>query len=250
MGDTEILKMDSTMNENLIDMIRKTPLRPLLRWPYRKYMDLRRSLRRGFFRKTLKTVVNNPDLIFEDSKILADLSFGWANEEYSANLEYLQLCLEYAAREKLPILECGSGLSTILLGLIARDNGTTIWTLEHVSSWYKLVQQYLHEFQIDNVKLLLSPPKKYGELTWYDVPMNLPPDQFSLVICDGHPSNKWEEQYNLFPVMKHKFMSGCTVLLDTGNQDPGQAFMSYWATELDLKYEVYGNSTPYYIVHI
>lgn len=238
------------MKKSLINFTRKTPLKPLLRLPYRKYMDLRRSLRRNFFRKTLKTVIINPNRIIEDSKVLTDLSYGWANEEYSANLEYLQLCLEYATHAKQPILECGSGLSTILLGLIARDTGTTVWTLEHISSWYKLVQQYLHEFQIDNVNILLSPPKKYGNLNWYDVPMNVLPDQFSLVICDGHPSSKWEEQYNIFPVMKHKFMSGCTVLLDTGNQDPGQVYMSHWATELDLKYEVYGNKTPCYIVHI
>ena len=67
------------------------------------------------FRQTMKRLLADPDFNLDDPTILGKLEYGWANP-ISASTEYLLECVSYASKAKLPILECGSGLSTIVIG--------------------------------------------------------------------------------------------------------------------------------------
>ena len=59
-------------------------------------------------------------------RTLAWLRQGWGNEGYSADTSYLEAIRHWASRVHGPILECGSGLTTLLLGIVARDQVTTL----------------------------------------------------------------------------------------------------------------------------
>ena len=54
------------------------------------------------------------------------LSYGWGNEGFSAEDIFLQAVVRHAAVSTAPVLECGSGLSTILLA-IARSLRVIGW---------------------------------------------------------------------------------------------------------------------------
>src|SRR5215475_13344481 len=58
--------------------------------------------------------------------LLAELIRTWGNEEWNADPPYLLAVCEAASRVNAPILECGSGLTTILLGIFAARRGVQV----------------------------------------------------------------------------------------------------------------------------
>jgi hypothetical protein len=127
------------------NVLGKTPLSPLYQW-------LRRTYRGYFFRRRMKELLDNHDFNLDDPKVLTDLSYGWANW-VSASIDYLQATVKFTSQAKFPILECGSGLSTIVAGLVAKKHGNTVWSLESSKTWYRRVKYYLEKYQIDSVRL-------------------------------------------------------------------------------------------------
>jgi hypothetical protein len=70
-------------------------------------------------------------------ELLDQLIFGWGNESWSADKTYLREVVEIAARTNGPTLECGSGLTTVLAGIVAANRGTRLCSLEHHGVWAK-----------------------------------------------------------------------------------------------------------------
>src|SRR6185295_13403707 len=86
--------------------------------------------------------------------MLQSLSAGWGNDGYAANIDYLEEVAKNAASTEGPILECGSGLTTLLLGLVAGRRGVPVHSLEHSQSWRLRVSKVLTENQISNVQVI------------------------------------------------------------------------------------------------
>jgi len=177
--------------------------------------------------------------------VLADLIYGWGNATWSALEEYLAACIHHAMASRGPILECGSGLSTILLGVIAKKRGQSHWAFEHKPEWATKVQIYLDKYKLDSVVLCLNPLKDYGNFCWYDPPLESIPDRFSLVICDGPPGSTKGGRYGVVPIMLERLEPGCVILLDDAHRTPEIEIAKRWATELDSTFEICGAKKPY-----
>ena len=225
--------------KNLIEAVRKTPLEPIIRFGGRTYRNF-------IFRRTMKKVMSDPENFLNDYDTLAELSYGWANEGYSASVEYLQDCVQYTAQSELPILECGSGISTIVVGLIAKKYGNIVWTFEHSKPWYKRVKKTLMKYNIDSVKLNHGPMVEYGEYTWYKAPLDAMPSKFSLVLCDGPADVKTRAKQNIFPLMKDRFDAGSIVLYDDIPKIIPEDDIPGWIDRLNMSYVVRGTKNPYY----
>lgn len=168
-------------------------------------------------------------------KMLADLQHCWGNKSYVANLDYLEEVAHRAAIASGPVLECGSGLTTILLGLLAGRRGIDIYSLEHIPEWHALVSTKLQRFGIPRVTLFLSPLRDYGSFSWYDPPLTCLPDKFSLVVCDGPPGRVPGGRYGLLPVLKHHITSSELILLDDADRPGELEVLHRWSTEADVK---------------
>lgn len=197
----------------------------------------RRIRRVSFLRAKLQELIDNPNMALDDPKVLNDLSHGWSNRNAASN-EYLLKIIDYTSKTALPILECGSGLSTLVCGLAAKKHGKTLWTLESSKPWYRRIRRYLDEFQIDSVKLIYSPLVSHGDFYWYDAPFKSMPESFSLVICDGPSNEDQARRYGLFPLMKQRFSPGCVILFDNNDAEPEQEGLHYWMKELNLSSQV------------
>lgn len=85
------------------------------------------------FGRAMEKFVENPEAaLASEGGVLPDLIYGWGNGDWSALDEYLTECVRHALVCKGPILECGSGLTTILVGAIAKKRNSTMWSLEHL----------------------------------------------------------------------------------------------------------------------
>ena len=231
------------MINSILEIARKTPLRPFYRWARMNY-------RNPVFRKTMRKIIADPRYFLDDGEVLTNLSYGWGNESHSAGIEYLLDCAGYAAQSKLPILECGSGLTTIVAGLIAQKTGNTVWSLEHMKSWYKRVRKYIKKYKISSVKISHAPLIDHDGFSWYDAPLKSMPDKFSLVICDGPPKDIKGGRYGLLPVMRERLAPGCIILFDNAMWEKEQANIARWAKEINMNYETRGTERPYYVIKL
>lgn len=180
-----------------------------------------------------------------DHGVLAELVQGWGNK-WSAQHEYLAACLEQARDADGPILECGSGLSTILLGAVAQATGNTVVSLEHEPKYAFKVQHYLDKYHLTTVKLCVVPLSTYGEFDWYTPPpLDSLPEKFALVVCDGPPGITRGGRYGLVPVMLEKLRPDCTILLDDGAREGERETAERWAKLLGGVPEMAGTEKPY-----
>lgn len=213
-------------------------------------VSVRRRLKRAYlglvFRPAMKRFLRNPEAYARpDHPGLHDLVRGWGNTGWSGQHEYLSACLAHALTTSGPILECGSGLTTVLVGEIARRRGLSHWALEHAPGWASRVQTFLTRYRIDSVALCTAPLKEYGEFAWYDAPLDRMPSDFSLVICDGPPGRTRGGRYGLMPVMQDRLAPGCVILLDDVRRKQESDTARRWASELDAALTLHGSDKPY-----
>jgi len=211
------------------------PLRPIVRSAHRKYTLWR----------TLPAVIADPACLLANSRQISDLLHGWGNESFSPGEEYIRGCVSSALTADGPILECGSGLTTLLLGAVAQRSQTEVWTLEHDQAWSRRVTRVLSRYGIRSVRICLSPLRDYGEFTWYAPPLEAMPSRFSLVVCDGPPGDTPGGRYGLVPIMKERLTTGCKILLDDAVRTEERSIAARWALELRTDYAVHGSTAPY-----
>lgn len=189
--------------------------------------------------------LKNPGAALESgNRLLQDLIYGWGSD-WSALDEYLTECLRHALVCEGPILECGSGLTTILVGAIAKERKLTMWSLEHLPEWGERVTKYTRKFGIDSVNISVRDLRDYPEFAWYDPPLDAMPATFSLVICDGPPGGTRGARYGLAAVMKDRLHSQCVILLDDAAWEAQQKTAARWSAELSGTYTTVGSKKPY-----
>lgn len=212
---------------------------------------VRKGLRSLAFERAITRLLKDPARLADDpDRTLEELVYGWGNEGWSGNPTFLRSCAAGALRAKGPMLECGSGLSTVIVGIVAQHTGNTLWTLEHIPEWGGRLQGYLSRFALANVRLCVAPLSSYGDFDWYTPPMDAMPTQFDFVICDGPPAKTRGGRYGLGQIMKDRLAQGCTILLDDAERSSEQSIMQRWAQELPCTYLQLGDATPYFVATV
>lgn len=169
--------------------------------------------------------------------LLPLLSRTWGNAAWSPSPQFLTMAMDQAVRVGGPILECGSGLSTLILASaleFGRRRRTLLWSLEHLDAWGDRVSWWAWRYGLHSVNVFVDPLRDYGDFTWYDdrLPDRRPID---LVLCDGPPSGVPGGRFGLLPVMRTKLAAGCTILLDDLVRLDEQVIMARWAKEYDVQ---------------
>jgi predicted O-methyltransferase YrrM len=198
---------------------------------------------RGFLqsrqrRRSLRRIASLRPPSLPDARTLRELRAGWGNEGFSAKNAYLAEIARLAAATAGPILECGSGASTLLLGALTLHRGVQIWTLENDPEWHALLSRELARQGLTNVHLCLVPLRAFGDFSWYGVAAADLPPEFSLVVCDGPPGTTPGGRYGLLPLLRDRLPVGATILLDDAARPEEQQVLARWAAEADLRIEV------------
>ena len=142
------------------------------------------------FRQAMRDVAKLAPGQMPSRELLKKLRLGWDNQGWDAKLDYMEEILRRALETKGPVLECGSGLTTLLLGQLAGRRGVETWSLEHNAEWHGRVSSARARHRVQGVHLCFAPLRDYQEFNWYDPPLAEMPERFSLVICDGPPDTR------------------------------------------------------------
>lgn len=173
-------------------------------------------------------------------EVLVHLRRAWGNRGYSAPDAFLEVIADRARNTGGPILECGSGLSTLVLGVVAGQQGAEVWSLEHDLDWLRAIEAQIRRFRVRGVRLIHAPLRAYDGFDWYGLPPDLSlPANFTVIICDGPPGTTTRGgRYGLLPVLGDRFGPGAEILLDDAARLEEQAVVARWAEERPMRAEV------------
>jgi hypothetical protein len=117
-----------------------------------------------------------------------------------------------------PVLECGSGISTILMGALnATAAEVQIWALENDARWLERITSVTRQYQLGNVQRIHAP--------FHRMP------QFHLVICDGPTEATPGGRYGLLPVMAPHLADDAVVLVDDADTAVARGVLARWTAE-------------------
>ncbi len=230
----------------LVDAIKRAMPVPLRKILARVHAIFRRSV----LDLAIRRVAALPAHAMPGSCTLAALRYGWGNTGWSAKPEYIEEIARLAMKATGPVLECGSGLSTILLGLLAGKMGLRVWALEHDPGWHERNRAILEQYGIRSVELCYAPLIAHGRFDWYSPPLERMPRSFSFVVCDGPPDSTPGGRYGLLPVMKDYMAPDCIVLLDDTKRPGERKILERWAREAGTASVFGGAEQSYAIVTI
>lgn len=181
-----------------------------------------------------------PEDKLPDNSDLLLLMLAWGNIGYAAGFSYLRHMASKVRQSNGPILECGSGVSTLLIAALSRRSQTEVIVLENSETWHQFMSQVIHALGYEHVRIVHAPLVEYEDFLWYQVSAVSPNAPISLVVCDGPPGKTQGGRYGLLPVMKHHFADNCIVLLDDTHRQSEQNIIGDWRAIADVSAERVG----------
>jgi hypothetical protein len=163
--------------------------------------------------------------------ILDRLGASWGNTSWSAGTPFLAAMLDWMPQTEGPVVECGSGLSTLLLGLAASVARRPIVSLEHEALWATRVRNAIPVAAAAHVDLRVAPLRSYGDFDWYSIEAREIPDGVGFVVCDGPPGATRGGRYGAAAVLNPYLGRGCILMLDDSQRPEEREIMARWARE-------------------
>lgn len=173
--------------------------------------------------------------LLRGSPVLAhfqDLADAWGNKPWAATPEYLEAAWQAASKLHAGdiILECGSGISTLVLWLAARRSGATLTVLEHEVEWRDHVQKWYEALKglkgdTDLNPMHYADVKYSSAVNWYVYEPTFTPD---LLVIDGPPRYLGTDR--LYP-LRQSWTGRTQVLLDDADAvvlEQLRAVPGYW----------------------
>lgn len=110
-------------------------------------------------------------------------AFKYVGNNYAADPGVLAVLIGIARKCRGDIIETGSGLSSVLMGVAAPDS--KVYSLEHIDHYAAQTLAWCQEAEVTNVGLCCRPLANF----WYDLASfeHLLPEKFALGFCDGPP---------------------------------------------------------------
>ncbi len=156
------------------------------------------------------------------------LSWAWMNPGYSASLRLLKHIARHVARNPGPVLECGSGMSTLLLGVLGQKHGVPVHVLEHHPDWAEHMRQIVRHHRLHTTTVLHAPLRSYGDFDWYDISSLPSESEYRMVVCDGPPGKSTGERFGLLPVVGQRLAADCRILLDDTHRRRERSIIQRW----------------------
>lgn len=184
-------------------------------------------------RSRLKSVVDRLLAGELGSELLQEAHRAWGNEGFSADLQYLKEAVALARSTQNPILECGTGLTTLVCGAIAQRRGIAMYCLEQDELWLSEVRGLLFDL---SVRTFYAPLVQRSDYAWYDINGIELPRNIGVVICDGpYVSTDWPPdvhanwRFGVLPTLKKAGITYDKLLLDDVDEPRAARVLERWA---------------------
>jgi hypothetical protein len=150
------------------------------------------------------------------------------------------VCNEIVHGARTRIVECGSGVSTVVLARLLRERGAgRLVALEHDRHWAALVHEQLRREALDGTARVLDAPLE-GEPPWYG-PARLVevPDELDLLVVDGPPAcdaGHGMRRAPALPRFEERLVVGAAVVLDDIARPGERDVLAGWEASTDWRF--------------
>jgi predicted O-methyltransferase YrrM len=154
--------------------------------------------------------------------------------KWAAPSDVLHLAANLARSSGLPVLEMGTGLSTVVLAAASKQQ---VWAVEHDPQYAEALKAMLASAEVGNVALVTAGLKD----KWFDIDADLGafPKEFGLAFVDGPPRYLGCDRMRFFEV----FGDRCNVILCDDANSPGYAAqLRAWAASKGRKFQADGRA--------
>jgi hypothetical protein len=169
-----------------------------------------------------------------EPRVLRRLRWAWANPNSGA-VEYLVAIAKAAAASEGAVLECGSGLSTVVVGAISERTGNTVVSLENSHWWARHVRWSLKLARAQHVDYRVGELRSHGDFEWYDPGTMV--DDVALVICDGPPATSRGGRFGLVPVCSEHLAPNARIFLDDFDRLSERSIVQRWSDQFGWSLE-------------
>ena len=147
------------------------------------------------------------------------------------------------------IIECGSGLSTLLVGSLLRQNRRGhLYSAEEDEAWHRLMSQLIEDHNLDDyVTLIHAPLEPYAvgdavEVEWYrtgDLSRGLASvERADVLLIDGPKTVETLSRYPALPFFSSLVDEQTLILLDDVNRAEEQSVIEEWQSLYCLRIDI------------
>ncbi|MDT4907325.1 MAG: hypothetical protein QOI69_566 [Pseudonocardiales bacterium] len=153
------------------------------------------------------------------------------------------VCNDIVQRGRTRIVECGSGISTVILARLLRErgDGATITSLEHDAGWAALVTDMLRRESLGDVAQVVHAPLE-GDPAWYArSALAETPDHVDLLVVDGPPAHAAGHGLRRAPALgafAPRLTRTATVVLDDVNRPGEREVLTGWESETAWRFVI------------
>jgi predicted O-methyltransferase YrrM len=155
---------------------------------------------------------------------------------------------EIAVASRGTIVECGSGISTVLIGRLLRERGGTLVSLEHDPAWAQFVRSQLELEGLEAHARLVEAPLAQHPLgldgaPWYEEAAlaELPGNGIDLLLVDGptaYVEGMGRSRYPALPALAERLAPDAVVVLDDAARTGESAILDAWERETQFRFNL------------
>ncbi|MCW2540090.1 MAG: Methyltransferase domain [Frankiales bacterium] len=153
------------------------------------------------------------------------------------------VCNEIVHGRRTSIVECGSGVSTVVIARLLRQRGSesAVVALEHDPDWARLVSELLADEHLSAFGRVIHAPLA-GEPPWYSLTALAElPEVVDLLIIDGPPADRPGNGLRRAPALaalESRLSEAAVVYLDDINRAGEQAVVASWQAMTDWIFDI------------
>ncbi|MDH3640633.1 MAG: hypothetical protein OES38_00945 [Gammaproteobacteria bacterium] len=204
---------------------------------YRRQLRMDRQLR-GMFDSL-------PDGLSEDQII--ELWQTWGDDVSPSRVPYIRTSIVEAARASGPILQCGSGLSSLLIGILchqAEAPGKNLWILEHDPHWGSVIRSWLAQYEITKAHVISAPAEQFDGFVSYVMDTSRMPGNFSLALCEASSALPSSAR-GIVERMGEHFDHRCVILARNAKRPRDLKYLADWAKSRRAPFLIQDAAEPY-----
>lgn len=157
---------------------------------------------------------------------------------WSASPDFLKLIVEHClAQRPAHIVECSSGLTTLMLARCCELNGRgQVTSLENGAEYADRTRAEIARYALGAQATVLHAPLEpvsvnTRQFEWYSL-AQLPEGPIDMLVIDGPPGFiQQHSRYPALPLLYERLANGCVVFLDDAAREDEQAIVAQWQHE-------------------
>lgn len=133
------------------------------------------------------------------------------NRDWAPATDFIEAAFHVASEAEGPIIECGSGLTTLALAMGAKISGQKVYVLEHDDGFLAATMNLLETYDLADHVLMRHAPL---DDKWYSNPISRPLGrEFTVAVIDGPPRDQCDRSA-FFSIYGHHLAPRCRILID------------------------------------